>query len=98
MPILIACAERCRERAFRRWAKREPPRPVRYARSVRCNCSGNSELTFLGHPLESLGRIFDAILTVIAFGWEQPDHLIGAAGGRSRDIAGGKIDGLSNGE
>src|SRR3982074_1985396 len=59
--------------------------------------SGNVELTFLGHPFESLGRVFDPILAVIAIGRKQPDHLIGAAGGRTRDIAGSKIDSLSNG-
>ena len=60
--------------------------------------SGNVELTFLGHPFEGLGRVFDTILTVVAVGREQPDHLIGSAGGRTRDIAGSKIDSLSNGE
>src|SRR6202140_4146309 len=60
--------------------------------------SGNVELTFLGHPFESLGRILDPILAVVAVGREQPDHLIGATGSRTRDIAGSKIDGLSNGE
>src|SRR6202790_4225731 len=59
---------------------------------------GNVELTFLGHPLESLGRAFDPVLAVIAVGRKQPDHLIGAAGSRTRDIAGSKIDSLSNGE
>src|ERR1700691_5670818 len=60
--------------------------------------SGNVELTFLGHPFESLGRTLDPILAVIAIGRQQPDHLIGAAGGRTGDIAGSKIDGLSNSE
>ncbi len=59
---------------------------------------GNVELTFLGYPLESLGRAFDPVLAVIPVGREEPDHLIGAAGGRTRDIAGSKINGLSNGE
>ncbi|SRR6266852_4311471 len=59
---------------------------------------GNVELTFLGHPLESLGRAFDPVLAVIPVGRKQPDHLIGAAGGRTGDIAGSKIDSLSNGE
>ena len=58
---------------------------------------GNVELTFLGHPLERLGRAFDPVLAVIAVGRKQPDHLIGAAGGRTRDIARSEIDGLSNG-
>src|SRR5882757_6593545 len=68
-----------------------PPGRARYF-------SGNVELTFLGHPFESLGRVFDPILAVIAIGRKQPDHLIGSAGGRTRDIAGSKIDSLSNGE
>src|SRR3978361_2004475 len=58
--------------------------------------SGNVELTFLGHPLESLGRVLDPVLAIIAVGGQQPDHLIGAAGGRPRDIAGREIDSLSN--
>src|ERR1700687_4240251 len=62
------------------------------------NASGNVELTFLGYPFESLGRVLDPILAVIAVGRKQPDHLIGAAGGRTRDIARSKIDSLSNGE
>src|SRR5258707_10881838 len=60
--------------------------------------SGNVELTFLGHPLKSFGRAFDPVLAVIPVGRKQPDHLIGAAGGRTRDIAGSKVNGLSNGE
>jgi hypothetical protein len=58
--------------------------------------SGNIELTFLGHPLKSFGRAFDPVLAIVAIGRKQPDNLIGAAGGRTRDIAGRKIDGLSN--
>jgi hypothetical protein len=58
----------------------------------------NVELTFLGHPFESLGRALDSILAVIAIGREQTEHLIGAAGGRTGNITGSKIDGLSNGE
>src|SRR6266481_4224694 len=60
--------------------------------------SGNRELAFLGDPFESFGRAFDPILAVVTVGRKQPDHLIGAAGGRTRDIAGSKINGLSNGE
>ena len=59
--------------------------------------SGDVELTFLGYPFESLGRIFNSILTVITIGRKQPDHLISAAGGRTGDIAGSKIDSFSNG-
>ena len=59
---------------------------------------GNVELTFLGHALESLGRALDPVLAVIPVGRKQPDYLVGAAGGRTRDIAGSKIDSLSNGE
>src|SRR5664279_4605421 len=60
--------------------------------------SGDVELTFLGHPLESLGRVLDPVLAVVAVRRQQPDHLIGAAGGRTGDIAGSEIDGLSNGK
>ena len=59
--------------------------------------SGNGELTFLGHPFESLDRAFDPVLAVIAVGRQKPDHLVGAGGGRTRDIARSEIDGLSNG-
>src|SRR4051812_745168 len=57
--------------------------------------SGNVELTFLGDPFEGLGRTLDPILAVVSVGRQQLDHLIGAAGGRARHVAGGKIDGLS---
>src|ERR1700722_4233349 len=59
------------------------------------NSSGDVELTFLRHPFESLGRIFDPVLAVVAIGREQLDHLIGAAGGRTGNVAGREIDGLS---
>src|SRR5476649_2572712 len=58
---------------------------------------GNCELTFLGHALESLGRMLDPILTVIAIGRQQPDHFIGAACTRTCNVARRKVDGLSNG-
>ena len=58
---------------------------------------GNCELTFLGYSLESLGRMLDPVLTVIAIGRQQPDHFIGAACTRTCDVAGRKVDGLSNG-
>src|SRR5258708_2335414 len=67
-------------------------------RRYRRYSSGNVELTFLGYPFKSLSRAFDPILAVIAIGRKQPDHLIGSARGRTRDIAGSKIDSLSNGE
>src|SRR5437588_12340083 len=59
--------------------------------------SGNRELAFLGDPFESFGRVFDAILTIVAVGRQQTDHLVGAAGGRTGNVAGSKIDSLSNG-
>jgi len=62
------------------------------------NSSGNVELAFLGHPFESLRRAFDPILAVIAVGRKQPQHLIGPACGRPRDIARSEIYSLSNGE
>src|SRR5882757_8847731 len=59
--------------------------------------SGDGELAFLGHPFKRLGRALDAVLAVVAVGGQQPDHLIGAGGGRSGNVAGSKIDSLSNG-
>ena len=63
-------------------------------------CSGlaDFELAFLGYALKRLRGTLDPVLTIVSIGWEQPDHLIGAAGSRTRDIAGSKINGLSNGE
>src|SRR5215468_46605 len=58
--------------------------------------SGKGELAFLGHPLESFARTLDAILAIIAFGRQQTNHLIGAAGGRTRHIACSEIDTRSN--
>src|SRR5260370_8907461 len=60
--------------------------------------SADVELTFLGHPFEGFSRALDPVLAVVAVGRKQANHLIGAAGGRTRDIAGSKINGLSNGE
>src|ERR1700738_1337701 len=74
--------------------ERSRNRPTSHTR----NSSGDVELAFLGDPFESLGRVFDPVLAVIAVGRKQTDHLIGAAGGRTGDIAGSEIDGLSNGE
>src|SRR5436305_13110828 len=61
-------------------------------------CSGlaDFELAFLGYALKRLRGTLDPVLTIVSIGWEQPDHLIGAAGGRPGDIAGGKIDGLTH--
>src|ERR1700738_1235605 len=69
---------------------------TRFTGSFARNLLGKVELAFLGHAFESLGRAFDPILAVVAVGWKQPDHLIGAARGRTRDIAGSKIDSLTN--
>src|ERR1700688_3665717 len=97
-----ACAEWFCERGVLTADATEPASPG-YAQSCRkCrfqerSLSGNVELTFLGHPFERLGRALDPILAVVAVGRKQPDHLIGAAGGRTGDIAGGEIDGLPNG-
>src|SRR5690242_20214942 len=70
---------------------------LRQQAGLHTNDSGNRELAFLGDPFESFGRAFDAILAVVAIGRQQPDDLIGAAGGRTGNIAGSKIDSLSNG-
>src|SRR3954469_11438047 len=58
--------------------------------------SADGELAFFRHPLKCFGRTLDPVLTVVTVGRKQPDHLIGAAGGRTRDIAGSKIDGLTH--
>src|ERR1700723_2841520 len=65
-------------------------------RPLKRNRSRDVELTFLGYPFESFGRTLDPVLAIVAIGRQQPDHLVGAAGGRSGDIAGSEIDGLSN--
>ena len=59
---------------------------------------GDGELTFLGNALESFGRALDPILAIIAFGRKLPDDLIGTAGGRTRNIARGKVHRRSNRE
>jgi hypothetical protein len=55
-------------------------------------------LAFLGHSLESLGRALDPILAIIAVRWKQPDHFVSATRGRTRDITGSEINGLSHGK
>jgi hypothetical protein len=50
---------------------------------MRAILSGNGELTFLGHSLESFGRVLDPIRAIIAIGEKQPDDLIAAAGTRT---------------
>src|SRR6266478_6617517 len=74
-------------------SKTEPTSPERPRIS-----SGDRELAFLGHPLESFCRAFDPVLAVVAVGRQQTDHLVGAAGGRAGNIAGSKIYSLSNAE
>jgi hypothetical protein len=59
--------------------------------------SGEVKLTFLGNSFEGLGRVFDSILAVISVSRKQPDHLIGATGGRTGNVAGSEIDSLSHG-
>src|ERR1700745_1914387 len=58
--------------------------------------SGNNELAFLGDQLEGLARALDAILAVVTLGRKLSDHLIGTGRGRTRYIAGSKVDGRSN--
>src|SRR3954452_7679104 len=53
-------------------------------------------MAFLGHPPETFGRVFDPILTVVAVGRKQPDHLVSPARGRAGHVAGRKIDALTN--
>src|SRR6266481_236637 len=62
------------------------------------NSSGDRELAFFGHPLESFCRAFDPVLAVVSVGRQQADHLVGAAGGRTGNVAGSKIYSLSNAE
>src|SRR5579863_7193060 len=57
---------------------------------------GKRELAFLGDTFECFGRALDPVLAVVAIGRKQADHFIGPTRGRPRDIAGGKIDSLSN--
>src|ERR1700721_2396425 len=85
--------------AFHRTAKTQPPPPAKTlppTMPATFRKSGNVELTFLGHPFESFSRVLDPVLAVVAISRKQPDHLISAAGGRPCDIAGRKIDSLSN--
>ena len=58
--------------------------------------SGNCELAFLGNAFERFGGVLDPILAVVTVGRKQADHLVGSARSRTCDIAGGKIDSLSN--
>ena len=67
------------------------------AGGLRTTVSGNRELAFLGNPFERFGGAFDAVLAVVTIGRKQPDHLIGAGGGRTGNVAGSKIDSLSHG-
>jgi hypothetical protein len=60
--------------------------------------SANLQLTLLGNSFERLTIALDPILAVVAVGREQPDHLIGALGGRTSNIAGSEIDIFSNHE
>jgi hypothetical protein len=62
----------------------------------RCIRSGNRELTFLGNALERFSGALNPVLAVVSVGRKQADHFVGSARGRTRDIAGSKIDGLSN--
>jgi hypothetical protein len=62
------------------------------------NSSGDRELAFFGHPLESFCRAFDPVLAVVSVGRQQAEHLVGAAGGRTGNVASSKIYSLSNAE
>src|ERR1700678_2327558 len=62
----------------------------------RCDTSRKCELTFLGYTFERLGGAFDPVLAVVSVGRKQADHLVGSACGRTCNVAGGKIDGLSD--
>jgi hypothetical protein len=58
--------------------------------------SGNRKLTFFGNAFERLDGALDAVLAVVSVGRQQADHLVGSGRRRTRDIAGGEIDGLTN--
>ena len=54
----------------------EAAQPVKRRRRTVLQSRRAFELALLGDPLVRLGRALDAILLFIAFGREQPDHLI----------------------
>src|SRR5262252_3131628 len=54
------------------------------------------ELALFCYPLEGLARIFDAVLIVVAIGWQQPDNLVAAARARAADRTGGVKNGLAD--
>jgi hypothetical protein len=56
----------------------------------------SGELTFLCDAFESLGRILDPILKVVAISGKLPDHLVSAARSRARHVARGEKDRFSN--
>jgi hypothetical protein len=55
--------------------------------------SGPRELAFPSNALERFGRALDAVLAIVAFGRKLAKDLVGAGGGRARDVARGKSDG-----
>jgi hypothetical protein len=61
-----------------------------------CGTSRKCELTFLGYAFERLGGAFDPVLAVVSVCRKQADHFVGSARGRTCNVAGGKIDGLSD--
>src|SRR5262249_49608169 len=60
--------------------------------------SGQGELAFLGDALEGFARALDPVLTIVPFGRQLTDHLVGAGGGRTRHIACSEIDSRPNRE
>src|SRR5215470_6539030 len=54
------------------------------------------ELALFGNSLKGLARILDAILIIVAIGWQQPDDLVTAARARTTDRAGGVKDSLTD--
>lgn len=54
------------------------------------------ELAFFGHALKGLARILDAILIIVAIGWQQPHNFVAATGAgpadRTRSIKYGLAD------
>src|SRR6476660_3191636 len=60
------------------------------------NSAGKFELTFPGHALERLIRIFDAILVIGAVGGQQLHHLIGAVGDHVTNRTRREVDSLAD--
>jgi hypothetical protein len=70
--------------------------PNQYVTESSGQILASGELTFLCDAFESLGRILDPILKVVAISGKLPDHLVSAARSRARHVARGEKDRFSN--